>query len=132
MKQCNGKELSKTEEIKVEHHSGFMKITILGQEAFDCNKQAIEFVIQQCATHGCKRVVLDVRSFSVFTNIWKDFELAIYLSENGFRHSIHRLAVIYSYKRRVLASFFEMTCQNRDVNLRVFMSDNDAVEWLMR
>ena len=58
------------------------------------------------------------------------YELAKQLSEIGFTRSIRRLAFVYGSELDELASFFEIACQNRGVNIRAFVDADAATKWL--
>ena len=93
-----------------------------------------------CATkQGVQEVEALVRKFGSNRLLYDDTELDIELStleivdmSSWLVDKRSRIAILISpdYKRIENYKFFETACRNRGVNLKLFFSKEDALEWL--
>lgn len=85
-------------------------------------------IIGICKKHHINRVLADERDLEYTIGVIDTFQLAEYYSRE--LPQLARVAVVASYKSLDDAQFWETAAVNRGLNVKVFISYEEAKQWI--
>ncbi len=107
----------------------YLQVQCIGTWDMDSSRQCWSNIAQRLRQSGCRRVLLDDRELLIETSINADFDHARYVAEL-LRQLCDRFALLDIEENSEINHFFETVCVNRGLNLKVFLQEKDAIEWL--
>lgn len=118
------------QEIFVEHPD-YLQVQCIGTWDMDSSRQCWRRIEATLRQSDCRRVLLDDRELLVETTINSDFEHARFVADL-LRSQCDRFALLDIGQNSEINHFFETACVNRGLDLKVFLRENEAIEWLTR
>jgi hypothetical protein len=116
---------------KFQVEDGILHVRLSGtfpNELLSSGKNLFQPLIDACATHNCKKALIDARELRVNFNTMAMFQAgtdAAFLARVGLRIAL--LA-----REDTLDRFFENVIYNRSGDIRVFTDMDSASDWLRR
>ena len=118
------------EEIFIDHPD-YLQVQCIGTWDMNSSRQCWRNIAAALRHSNCRRVLLDDRELLVETTINSDFVHARYVADL-LRSLCDRFALLDIEKNNEINHFFETVCLNRGLNLKVFLQEKEAIEWLVR
>jgi hypothetical protein len=110
-----------------EHRAGYSVVRVEGEPTLDEFLSFLHRVGIETAGWPVKRVMFDLRGVRTLTTFTEHYAVGEETARQ-LRH-LHRIASVVPADRITRAS--EKTAQQAGVNVRVFTSEAEAIEWLM-
>ena len=101
-----------------------------GSASLEGNIEFAKALIDKAQESGRKKILIDIRKLTDPTGLFDAYRL----SEVGallVRGKSLKIALLHGEERKKLESFFETASRNRGIDIRVFMDENECVEWLL-
>ncbi len=112
-------------------HPDYLQVQCIGTWDMDSSRQCWRNIATSLRQSGCRRVLLDDRELLILNTINTDFEHARYVADL-LRSLCDRFALLDIEQNNVINHFFETACRNRGLDLKVFLQEKQAIEWLIR
>lgn len=110
--------------------SAYLQIRLTGHFSGADVDRGVQEMMEHVLAKGLKGLLVDVRRLLIETTPADDFFFGQALADAGFRH-IGRIALLLPASRRSEGAFFEDSCRNQGLPLRVFIEDETAArDWL--
>lgn len=78
----------------------------------------------------CSKLLLDEREVELETSVNIDFSHAGYVADL-MRGICSKIAIVDTAEYSEANAFYETVCVNRSLNLRFFLQQQDAIDWLL-
>jgi hypothetical protein len=118
-------------DIFIDVKDGYLQVVVRGVSSLPDNIDLQKRVAQACKENKCTRVMVDIRELKNPTSITEIYQFGKNAEQNLRNVSI-KAAVLHDEDRTEHESFLETTMKNRGVNLRSFLSEKDALKWLLK
>ena len=112
-------------------HPDYLQVRCIGTWDMDSSRQCWRNIAATLQQSDCRRVLLDDRELLLETTVNSDFEHARY-GADLMRRQCDRFALLDIEPNNEINHFFETVCVNRGFNLKVFLQEKEAIEWLTR
>ena len=109
----------------------YLQVQCIGTWDMDSSRQCWRNIETTLRRSGKRCVLLDDRDLVIETTINTDFEHACYVADL-LRRLCDRFALLDIEANNAINHFFETVCLNRGFNLKVFLKEQEAVDWLTR
>jgi hypothetical protein len=116
--------------IETEIKKDYVKLTALGKQTLENNKELVFQVIKVCTENNVGKALVDIREVLGQPGTFSDFELASVAAEKALG-LFHKVALLYRQGNREYTSFFETVIRNRGINLLAFLDEQEATKWLL-
>ena len=116
--------------IKTEIEKNYLKFTASGEQTFEANTELVAAIIEACIENKVTKVLVDIRGFIGQPGIVSDYKLAN-IAAKGALGIVKKTALLHQRESSEFTTFFETATRNRGIDMRVFMDESEAVEWLL-
>lgn len=116
-------------DIAIEVKNDYIQVVVKGVSSLSNNIDLQKKVIQACTEKQVNKVLVDIRELKRPTSISEIYQFGKEAGP-GLRSMLLKAAVLHDEARADHESFLETTMKNRGVNLKSFMSEEEAVNWL--
>jgi hypothetical protein len=117
-------------DLDVREEKDYLRIDITGQRTKDTIKSVTKEIYEAFKTFKGKKILVDVSKFEEHINIIDIFSLLTSDLPNIIKGKIDKVAIIEPGGNEDDKQFFENVARNRGHNLKIFDTEEDALEWL--
>jgi hypothetical protein len=115
---------------RISTEPGYIKAELFGRKTVEETRKFLEAVLAEALERRCGQVLIHVRNSKAIFTVER-YGFSRYL-EIAFR-SAHKIALVGdSWELRVAHQYIATLARMRGVNLRTFMDETAAIEWLLR
>ena len=117
-------------DITIDIKDGYLQVVVKGVASLPSNIDLQKRVVKACGEHRITKVLVDIRELTEPTSITEIYQFGKE-AEHNLRNISIKAAVLHDENRKEHESFLETMMKNRGVNLRAFLTEKEALDWLM-
>lgn len=110
-------------------HPDFLHLQCIGTWSMDNSLQCWRNIATALQKTNHRRVLLDDRNLHIETTINTEFEHAQFVADL-LRSHCDRFALLDIEQNNEVNGFFETVCVNSGLNMKIFVNETQAVDWL--
>ncbi|MCP4391620.1 MAG: hypothetical protein GY802_25215 [Gammaproteobacteria bacterium] len=108
----------------------YLHLRCSGVWEMESSKRVWQHIVARLGQLDHGKVLLDEREVELETSVSIDFGQASFVADLA-RGVCRKAAIVDNTENSESDHFFETVCVNRSLNLKFFLSEHDAIEWLL-
>jgi hypothetical protein len=116
--------------LKIKDEKEYLRIDISGKRTKDTMKEVTKEIFEALEAFEGRKLLVDVSKFEEHMNIIDIFGLLTSDVPNAIKDTIDKVAIIEPGGNEDDKKFFEIVAQNKGHNLKIFNTEQEALQWL--